>query len=191
MDFEKSAGAASVTTLIRVDVKAGEEEQFEEWAKQVSQRVRTYPGYEGTNIILPRDHQHPEYVIIIRFDCFENIRSWMECDERRQWLKKAESLTIGSAQVEYAEGLQSWFTLPEYSHHLVAPPKHKMVVLAASASFPLLLATRGILEYLFPTWPGYAVLFVNIIMFAPMMTYLVMPWMTRCFRGWLYPEGKS
>ena len=47
-----------------------------------------------------------EYISIVRFDCFENLRAWEESELRRDWLAKLPPDTVdGEADIRRLEGL--------------------------------------------------------------------------------------
>gem|GEM_PF-1658035 len=56
--------------------------------------AHSFEGHEGINIIRPHDHDHPEYVVILRFDRYKNLRTWLESDVRKCWLEQAKPLTV-------------------------------------------------------------------------------------------------
>ena len=177
-----------VTMLLVRTVKPDRLIDFDEWVQGVKQVIRQFEGYLGTDIIRPRDHTHPEYVIMARFDSYEHLRAWMTSKEREELLKKSQDLTIGEAHVQEAHGFEPWFTLPERTVASTPPPKYKMALLTMLAIYPSLLALGTLLSYLLPTWPRALLILLNVILLVPLMTYYIMPWMTRLFRTWLYPE---
>lgn len=185
---EEKSNSEPVTMLLARTVRPNRLKDFEEWVTGVKQVVRRFEGYLGTDIIRPRDHSHPEYVIMARFDNYEHLRAWMNSREREELLKKSEDLTIGTTHVQEAHGFEPWFTLPERSAASLPPPKYKMALLTILTIYPLLLFLSTLLSYLLPNWPRPLLILLNVILLVPAMTYYIMPWMTQLFRPWLYPE---
>jgi len=71
---------------------------------------------------------------------------------------------------------------------VVPPPRYKMAVITSAAIFPLLLLTNLIAAPLLANVsPLVRLLPVSIVLIA-LMTWVVMPRMTKWFRFWLYPE---
>ena len=188
VEKEKSS-SEPVTMLLVRNVRPDRLKDFEEWVTGVKQVVRRFEGYLGTDIIRPRDHSHPEYVIMARFDHYEHLRAWMSSREREELLKKSEDMTIGETHVQEAHGFEPWFTLPERSAVSLPPPKYKMALLTILAIYPSLLALSTLLSYLLPNWPRPLLILLNVILLVPAMTYYIMPWITRLFRTWLYPKA--
>ena len=95
MEEEGQSSSNPVTALIVRKVKMERIKDFEDWALEMNQVVKGFEGYLGTDIIRPRDHAHPEYVIVVRFDEYEHLEAFMESTQREEWLKKSEELTVG------------------------------------------------------------------------------------------------
>jgi hypothetical protein len=89
-------------------------------------------------------------------------------------------------QSRYLTGLESWFTLPARPG-APPPPPWKMAVLTWVTIFPLI---TGVVLALNPLLEGFALvprLAVTTAVTVPLMTWLVMPRVTRLLRRWLYP----
>ncbi len=191
MEPEGQSSSEPVTALIVRNVKPELIEEFEKWALGMHQVVRSFEGYLGTDIIRPRDHSQPEFVIVVRFDRYEHLRAFMQSTEREEWLKKSEEMTVGKIHVQEAQGFTPWFVLPDAALPLVAPPKYKMALLTILALYPSLLVLSTILAYLLQGWSRPLLIFINVLILVPMMTYYIMPLMTRVFQSWLYPKDTA
>lgn len=179
-----------VTAVISQVVKPGCEEAYEQWQEDILAAAHQFEGHAGVNIIRPHDHTYPEYVIILRFDRYKNLKTWIESDVRRHWLNQAKPLIQGSEKVQVLEGLEAWFTLPEKPAQ--APPaRYKMAILTSIAVYLVSLIVgyffSGFLVSL-PTWFQSLVL---ISLSVVLLTYFVMPRLTRVFHQWLYPHAEQ
>ena len=188
MEHEGRPSSEPVTVLLVRNVKPDRMNDFEEWVKGVNQVVRGFEGYLGTDLIRPRDHSHPEYVIVVRFKDYEHLRTWMGSMEREEWLKRSEDMTIGEMHVQEAHGFEPWFTLPHLSSASIPPARYKMALLTILALYPPLFALSTLLSWLLHGWPRPLLMLLTVLLLVPAMTYFIMPWMTRLFRSWLYPE---
>jgi hypothetical protein len=189
MEYEKKSNLEPVTIVLVRNVKPDRRNDFEEWARGMSQVVRGFEGYLGTDFIRPGDHSHPEYVIVVRFDRYEHLRAFMESAQREEWLKKSEDMMIGEMDTREAHGFQPWFTLPDRSPGLIPPAKYKMVVVTLLALYPSLLVLSTLISSLLHGWPRPFLMLITVLLLVPVMTYTLMPWMTRPFRFWLYPQA--
>ena len=189
MEYEGKSSSQPVTVVLVRNVRADRLNEFEEWVKGINQVVKGFEGYLGTDLIRPRDHSHPEHVIVIRFDDYEHLRAWMGSKEREEWVKRSEEMTIGEIHVQEAHGFQPWFTLPDHSAASIAPARYKMALLTILALYPPLLALSTLLSYLLHGWPRALLMLLTVLLLVPAMTYIIMPWITRLFRSWLYPKA--
>lgn len=191
MEYEGKSSPEPVTVVFVRNVKPNRRNDFEEWAKGINQAVKGFEGYLGMDVIRPGDHSHPEYVIVLRFDEYEHLRAWMGSTEREVWVEKSEEMMIGETHIQEAHGFEPWFTLPDHSTASAPPAKYKMALVTILAIYPPLLALSTILSSLLHGWPTALVILLNLLLLVPAMTYYIMPWMTRLFCFWLYPEAPA
>ncbi len=191
MENEGKSGSEPITVLLVRNVRPDRVDDFEEWVKGINRVVKKFDGYLGTDLIRPRDRSHPEYAIVLRFDGYEHLGAWMGSAERAEWVKRSEDMTIGEIQFQEAEGLAPWFTLPGQPAVLTAPPKYKMALLTILALYPSLLVLSTILSRFIHGWPRPLLMLLTVLMLVPIMTYYLMPGITRLFRHWLYPESPA
>lgn len=150
MEQEGKSSTEPVTSLIVREIRPDRMNDFEEWVKGINQVVKGFEGYLGADLIRPRDHAHPEYVIVLRFDKYEHLRAWMESRQREEWLKRSKEMTVGELNIQEAHGFEPWFTLSDHHHTSVAPAKYKTALLTILALYPPLLALSTLLSYVLP-----------------------------------------
>ena len=178
-----------VTAVASRRVKPGREGEFEEWVSGIMAAANRFPGYMGSDVFRPSDPDDDEYRIVFRFDHESSMRAWETSEERRRWLEESRPLLQEDEKVRVLTGLETWFTLPSKPAE-APPPRYKMAVVTWLAVFPLIttifLALGPVLNQL-PTLLRSLVLTVIMV---SLMTYIVMPRMTRLFSFWLYPDRK-
>jgi hypothetical protein len=174
-----------VTAIISYAVRLGREQGYEEWLHGIATAAHKFKGYLGVNVIRPWDHAHPEYVAIVRFDQYSNLKTWMESDVRQEWMARLQPLIEKPESVQTLTGLETWFTLP--GKPKAPPPRYKMVLVAWLG----VLLTLPILEYLLvPLVSEFPLLLQQLVstgFSAILLAYLVMPCLTQLFCKWLYP----
>lgn len=192
MDSLNEISNEPVTALIVRTVKPGCIDEFEEWVQGMNQVPKKFAGFLGVSVIRPRDPAHPEFVIVVRFDEYEHLKAFMRSEEREQYLKKSEPLTVGEMTVQEMHGFESFFSLPgQISGNAAPPAKYKMAVLTILALYPPLLAISTLVAGIFRGLPRPLLILVTVVILVPLMTYFFMPWVTRLFRGWLYPTNRN
>jgi uncharacterized protein len=177
-----------VTVVISRRVKPGCEKAFEKFISGITAASMTFPGHLGANIFRPTTPGDTEYRIIFKFDHQSNLRRWQESPCRRQWLARADSLVLGQPVVEVITGLETWFTIP-VSKPIVPPPRYKMAVVTLLAIFPLIHIVNFAIAPLFQSLPSLLSSLILTAIIVLLMTYVVMPRMTRLFTRWLYPQA--
>jgi antibiotic biosynthesis monooxygenase (ABM) superfamily enzyme len=68
------------------------------------------------------------------------------------------------------------------------PPRYKMALVTWIAIFPLITAIAAITGPLIKELPLALRLAITTGLTVPLMTWVVMPRVTRLLRGWLYPD---
>ena len=178
-----------VTQIVRRTVKPGRETEYEQWVKDTTEDLKTFPGYLDITMIKPSGPKK-EYVLIIRFDNYENIDKWEKSEIRNKWMDRAKDLTeqVSSTKVT---GLEYWFPLPEIPKSAV-PPRYKMAMVTALAIYPLSILINNVYNFLsLPSNPYLRTLIITVNLVA-LMTYFIMPKMTSIFRSWLFkPSGEN
>ena len=178
-----------VTAVASRRVKPGREREFEEWVSGILAAANKFPGYLGSEVLRPSDPEDDEYRIISRFDHASNLYAWENSEERHRWLRQSRPLLHEKEKVHVLTGLETWFTLPSKPGE-PAPPRYKMAIVTWLAVFPIV----AVIFFLFGQWlnllPTLLRTLVFTVVMVTLMTYVIMPRMTRLFSFWLYPERK-
>jgi uncharacterized protein len=185
-----SGAGGPVTTTVTRRVKPGHEVFYEQFLKGIIDAARRFEGHLGVEVFRPASAAAGEYRTVYRFDTAEHLRAWQDSDEHAAWLERAEPHVIGPTRTSFVTGLESWFTLPSQPG-LVPPPAYKMALLTWMTIFPLITAIVAITGPLLDGLPLAVRLGITTALTVPLMTWVVMPRVTRLLRGWLYPDHRS
>lgn len=177
-----------VTAVITHLIKPGREEGYEEWIKGIIPVAKTFKGHLGVNILRPHKGLHQEYIVVLHFDHHQNLQAWLDSDVRREWIERVKPLIQASEDVQILTGLETWFRLPRRSPQ--PPPKrYKMVLLTWLAVFVTLSTMKYVLAPLLAPLPGLLAQLITVGIVVCLLTYIVMPQLTRLFYKWLYPNS--
>jgi antibiotic biosynthesis monooxygenase (ABM) superfamily enzyme len=175
-----------VTAVISHIVRPGREQGYEAWFHGIAADARKFKGHLGVSTIRPHDHAHPEYVVILKFDCYNNLKTWIESDIRQEWIERLQPLIEKPEAIQTQTGLETWFTLPDKPMK-APPPRYKMAIVTWLGVF----FTISILNRLLvPLLAGLPVLLRTLLvtgLTVALLTYVIMPRLTQLFRKWLYP----
>jgi uncharacterized protein len=177
-----------VTTTVTRRVKPGHEVFYEQFLEGIIAAATRFPGHLGVEVFRPASASEGEYRIVYRFDTGGHLRAWLDSGEHAAWLERAEPHVIGPMRTQFLTGLESWFTLPGRPGS-PPPPPYKMALLTWVTIFPLITLVVLALDPLLVRLDLVPRLAVTTAVTVPIMTWLVMPRVTRLLRGWLYPQG--
>ena len=141
------------------------------------------------DVVRPVDPANPTYVIILRFDNHENYNAWHRSAQRSKLVERSAEFTVGEAMFEEAHGLEGWFTPAADGPAVARPARYKMTILTIIGLYPLIVGV-GALVGAVTDLPVATGTLITVVMVAALATYLVMPWITRLGRHWLYPGSR-
>jgi antibiotic biosynthesis monooxygenase (ABM) superfamily enzyme len=191
-DAQASAGTQSgaddpVTVLYSRRVKPGREADFEAWARGIVAAARQFPGHLGASVLDAPGSR--EYHILFSFADRKSLRAWLDSAERRRWLTRVGGLLEADRGLQQLTGLETWFKLPGSNvATMKPPPRWKMWLVSLVAVYPLVLAFQALLvpRMVGLPLPLRALLFPLVLL--TLMTFVVMPVVTRVLRRWLGPR---
>ncbi|MCX2975515.1 antibiotic biosynthesis monooxygenase [Halieaceae bacterium IMCC8485] len=178
-----SVDSGPVTISIERRVVKGRESEFEAWVSGITVEALKFQGHMGVNVIRPGSGSS-NYVTIFRFDDYEHSKTWEGSDVRREWLDKLGDIIEGDAKIMKGTGLEFWFDLPELP--VVRPSPHKMALVLFFTVYAMLLVINTLLAPFVQNWTMELRLLAGVMLQVPLMTYLVMPQVTRLLQNWLF-----
>lgn len=175
------------SVVISHHIKDGCQNQYEAWLNEIGPICRSFPGNIDWQIIRPIPKLTFIYTLIIRFDTIENLRTWMESDERKILIRKASPYFVKDDRYVIKTGLEFLF---EENPNKKGPKKWKQFLVTWSAIYPLsLLIPLGVIPILqgikLPEYKFIYSFFVSgSVVFI--MVYILMPNYTRLIKKWLF-----
>lgn len=184
-DLGPPGAGGPVTTTVTRRVKPGHEAAYEEFLEGIIGAASRFPGHLGVEVFRPTGPAG-EYRIVYRFDSAAHLRSWLDSDEHAAWLERAEPHAASPIRRQFLTGLESWFTLPT-DPGVPPPPPYKMALVTWITIFPLITVVILVLGPLIGSLALVPRLAITTAVTVPLMTWVVMPRVTRILRWWLYP----
>jgi antibiotic biosynthesis monooxygenase (ABM) superfamily enzyme len=177
-----------ITLVISEVVDPNRIQAYEAWTRGINQAASQFEGFLGVEIIRPRDHDYPEYVVVVKFDHYANFRRWITSSTYKDWMAQSRDFIAVRSHQELPSGLELWFTLPKATpRKLPQPAYYKKVVLGILAVYPLILLANMLLNPFLKGLPPLVGLLISVTFVSALLTYPVMPWLTRILSSWLYP----
>ena len=139
-------------------------------------------GLEGSSVLT--SGSAGDYFILLRFANRNHLRRWQESIEVAALLHEGDVHSVAADQSQVKTGLETWFTLPDMPVPRTAPPRWKMALVTWLALLPQII----VLSYLTPPLhlPLLAAAALSTAIPVVMLTWVLMPWLTRLLYGWLY-----
>jgi antibiotic biosynthesis monooxygenase (ABM) superfamily enzyme len=79
----ENSASVSATVVIAQRPKPGREDDYRRWQTEIDDASRTFPGFEGVEVIPPVPGIQDAYVVIFRFDSFAHLDAWLSSDTRQ------------------------------------------------------------------------------------------------------------
>lgn len=190
-----------ITVIVTRTAKKGRTKEFEDWMDGIVHESLKFEGHLGVDIIRPIEQSKPEYVIIFRFNTLNNLLKWERSQARKDWLVKSKDVVEGEDKVQKLTGLEFWFT-PRSPHRTESeatnnearsqpvnlPPRYKMAMVTVGIVFLLLNTLIPKIEQLTAPLPLLLSSLLGVTIMVFLMTYLIMPSITRLLKPWLYKK---
>ncbi|MCR9121724.1 MAG: antibiotic biosynthesis monooxygenase [Phyllobacteriaceae bacterium] len=178
-----------VTVVVRRHVRPGSEAFYEDWLDRLTSAAGAMPGYLGSQFQKPASPGNP-YVSIFRFDSLETLDAFERSELRARYLREIAPHVASDAVWDRTTGLEVWFEAPKGT--VVAQPSpHRMALVLVAVVFVLVLILNVALDPIIGHWPLALRLLVTVVLQVLLMTYLIMPRVTRWLARWIFPSTKT
>lgn len=175
-----------VTAVITHRVRSGREAGYEEWIKGIAADARQFDGHLGVNILRPQPGAtSTDYVIVLQFDTCEHLDAWLNSEIRKGWIERVKPLIQQRETIQVLTGLEGWFQLPSQASG-AAPKRYKQAILVWVGVMTVSLLVAPLLAPLLAPLPMVLRTAINVAITVGLLTYVIMPRLTRWFKGWLF-----
>jgi len=178
-----------VTVIVKHCVLPDKENEYQVWARGITEAARQFDGYLGVNFLRPSALDQQHHILIFKFNSYENMLKWEESPERALWKDKRKHITKDEPEIHRYKGWDYWFTLPPTAK--VAPPRYKMALITLISIYPLALFIPMLFDPVIGWLPVGIVVLITAAIIVPLMLYVVMPAMVKLFSWWLYFSPKN
>lgn len=149
--------------------------------KQMLDTLASFPGFQEREILDAVEGIQDETVVILTFDAPENLRSWLDSNERAEILGGLDAITVGSLTTNVVGGFAGWFPHSGAEE----PRKWKQALVVLGALFPVSLTVSVLRAWAWPDLPLVPAVFIGNVVGVAVLTWLLMPPLTRALDGWL------
>ena len=173
-----------VTVNAKIKAKKGRIDEFEEWLDGIIHESLKFEGHMGVNIIRPPDPSNPQYIIMVRFNSYQNLAKWENSEIQRKWIEKGKDLLEDEPKVAKQTGLEFWFT-PLFGNTALEPPRYKMAIVTGAVIFVIINTFFPLIQNATAGLPTLLQALILVVIMTLLMTYGIMPAVTWLLRPWL------
>jgi antibiotic biosynthesis monooxygenase (ABM) superfamily enzyme len=167
-------------------VSKSKQDEYEKFVGELHHMLEQQPGFVSVDWVhLARDH-HLEYTALLRFEDDFSATNWELDPEIRAKIDELQTFTDGPAKMANAAGLELCA-----DHQPPQPPSipafWKRVAVSVAAVYPSLMLLMAISQPFIGTLPQAAQILIIVIVLSALLTWPIMPVLTRILRLWLMP----
>jgi len=164
-------------------VRPGCEAEFQQALREFLQSSFTHGGVQGASMLVPPPGSDSREFGILRTFANETERdTFYESPMFKAWEERARTLTEGEPVYRQLHGLEAWFRSPH------SPPRWKMAVATFLGVFPVAMILNLTLGPLIRSWHFILSNAVFNACVVTLLTWIVMPVITRVLHGWLHRQ---
>jgi antibiotic biosynthesis monooxygenase (ABM) superfamily enzyme len=176
-------GRDGITVVVAREVAPGRETEFHRWVDdELLAAAARFPGFLGAGVLEPAAGGSVWHVVH-RFDTPEHLAAWEGSPVRTRLLAEGSEF-VRTVAVRRLDGMEAWFEPP--SRPSGPPRRWKTFLMTASVILVLQTVLSVLLRPLVGDWPMFLRTAAVIVPLVALMTWVVMPRLSRLLAGWLY-----
>lgn len=142
-----------------------------------------FPGTAGSKVFRQEKEGAVEFSIVQHFATETDHAAWLQSPVFARWQEKIAPLTPDPDHMRRYSGLESLFVTDRKSAD--ATPRWKMTIILILAVYPMSLALSYWFAPALATMPLFSGTLLTSVVMVLIMTYVMVPILTRLFRRWL------
>jgi uncharacterized protein len=177
-----------VTVVVSHPVNPSDEDAFLAWHERVADAERRFAGFRGAELFPPVTGIQEEWTALYRFDSDEHLDAWLESAERQRLLDEGKRFKDFSLK-RISAPFGSWFAPAGGEGGGEAPAQWKTALSVLVGLYPTVVLLTLAISELWKKAELWESLLIGNILSVALLTWVVMPVVTRALRFWLEPEG--
>jgi uncharacterized protein len=177
-----------VTVVVTHRVAPEDVDEFLAWQRRMTESERDFPGFGGSELFRPVPGAQEDWTTLFRFDTEEHLNAWLESPERKRLLEEGTRFQDFELR-RIASPFGSWFAFGD-DVEAEAPAQWKTALSVLVGLYPtVVLLTLGISE-IWEDGELWETLLLGNVLSVALLTWVVMPIVTRALRFWLAPDPR-
>ncbi|MGB5975722.1 MAG: hypothetical protein WBG38_20520 [Nodosilinea sp.] len=166
---------------------------FRQWYDRLVKAASQFEGYTRTDLCPPLhcDDGVIKWYSIVHFGTPEHLDLWLRSGDRTELLNQGRDTFLAYRYKSFTTGLEGWFSghIGGDEQHSLGPPPWKQVLAVVLGLYPTLMVQSMVFGALgiMQSWPMAASLVINNLITSSVLTWVVMPRISKTLRFWLRP----
>lgn len=177
-----------LTVVVSHTVESRWEDEFVAWQEQVDLAQRAFAGFRGSETFRPVPGASEEWTTIFRFDTEDHLNAWLDSSERGRLLdsgRRFEDFELRRIPTPFG----AWFSFTGPGGEAAPPPPNwKSALSVLVGLYPTVVLLTLAISELWPKGALWETLLLGNILSVSLLTWVVMPVVTRALRFWLDPD---
>ncbi len=184
--------------VIEHTVPAGEGLAFRWWHAKVTRAAKNFKGHIRTDLCAPVKGQQPsqpmKWYSLVHFESPELLNQWVNSRDRKALIRTGRKTFASYQFISFSTGLEGWFSRRTGTEQSgLGPPAWKQNAVVILALYPtviiqsLLFSALGLMQ----SWTLPNSMIINNIITSSILTWGVMPLVTKLLRFWLQPTYRT
>lgn len=180
-----AATTEPVKLVLQRRARSADRAAFDAWVQGLMRIAARSPALEGSSVL---GTGSGDTYILLRFASQADLDRFEASSEVVEHLRRGEELATALDAPARRTGMETWFTLPDHPAPANAPAKWKMALVTWAALLPQVIA----LSFVIPReWPFLVGVALSTAIPVCMLTWVVMPRLTKLLYRWLYAGSGS
>lgn len=175
----------SVTVLVTHIIAKDKGQEFLHVLKEFLRSYDLFPGTKGCRVFKQMEGDQVRVTMLQRFREAADHERWLKSEAFAQWEDEMARIQPTVEPVRSYAGMEALFAAEQKAPG--APPRWKMAIVLLIAVFPLSLAMSVWFGPALGSMPPVTGALITSPVMVFLMTYVIVPILTKIFAGWLQP----
>jgi uncharacterized protein len=174
-----------VTVVVTHPVSPEYEAEFLDWQDRINGAAKKFPGFRGAELFRPVPGVQQDWTVVYRFASPKDLDRWLESDVEKELIRQADHFRASTTR-KFDSSFGSWFSFGTDNAFGGGPPNWKTAFAVLVGLYPLVVLLTLFIGWIWHTDLWKSLLLGN-IMSVTLLTWVVMPVVTKGLRFWLSP----